>query len=122
MRKGLEAEVLVDLGRVLVYPLLLELTTQLLLAAVVLLCQRLIRLEMLVQTLFFLPSLRLVVVQAEILQLMAVTEVLEEAAAQAHPQGRVGQEIPHLRHHHKAAMVVLEQTQVVRVAAVVQGK
>jgi hypothetical protein len=82
MLKGLEAAVLVDLGRVLVYPLLLELTTQLLLAAVVLLCQRLIRLEMLVQTLFFLPSLRLVVVQEEILQLMAVTEGLAVVVAQ----------------------------------------
>jgi hypothetical protein len=63
------------------------------LVLVVLLCQRLIRLEMLVQTLFFLPSLRLVAEQAEILQLMAVTEVLEEVAAQAHPQGQAGQEI-----------------------------
>ena len=94
MLKGLEAEVQAGLELVLFYPLLLALLIPLLLALVVLLCQRLIRLEMLVQTLFFLPSLRLVAVQAEILQLMAVTEVLAVVAALAHPQGQAGQEIP----------------------------
>jgi hypothetical protein len=93
MLRGLEAAVLVDLELVLVYPLLLALLIPLLLALVVLLCQRLIRLEMLVQTLFFLPSLRLVAVQAEILQLMAVTEVLAAVVAQAYPEGQVVQEI-----------------------------
>ena len=60
--------------------------------------------------------------RVEIPQLMEAMVVLAAAAAQGQAQVRGEQETLQLLLHHKEAMVVLEQTQVVRVEVVVQGK
>ena len=67
-------------------------------------------------------SLEPVVEQVEIPQPMEAMVVLAAAAAQGQAQVRGEQEILQLLLHHKEATVVLEQTQVVRVEVVVQGK